>query len=312
MSQDTISCLALTGPTACGKTELALALAAEFPIEIISMDSAMVYRGMDIGTAKPDRETLQRVPHHLIDICDPEEPYSAGRFAGDARRLLGGISRRGRTGLVVGGTMLYLKALREGIAPLPERDEAVRAVIDAEACAEGWEALHRRLARIDPEAARRIEPTDRQRIQRALEVHALTGETISALQRSPQAAPVAVECIAVVPEDRSQLARRIERRFDAMVDQGLVDEVRRLKERPGLSADSTSMRAVGYRQLWAWLDGQTTWDEARFRAITATRQLAKRQLTWLRGDPASWSLSAADPILGRRVGNIVREHIGNA
>jgi tRNA dimethylallyltransferase len=299
------ACIAITGPTACGKTDLALALAREFPLEIVSMDSAMVYRGMDIGTAKPDVATRESVVHHLIDILDPEQSYSAGRFAADTRRLVKEIRARGRFPLVVGGTMLYLKALREGIATLPERDPAVRARIDERAEADGWEALHAELAEIDPEAARRIEPRDRQRIQRALEVHAITGKPLTELQQRASTPAVAVETVALIPPDRQALAASIARRFEAMVAAGLVDEVRALRSRPGLTADSPSMRAVGYRQVWAFLAGEGGWDEAAERAVTATRQLAKRQLTWLRSDTSSERLDATDPglleVLRRRI-----------
>lgn len=291
----TPGCLALTGPTATGKTEIALALAREWPLEIVSMDSAMVYRGMDIGTAKPAPDVLAAVPHHLIDIRDPEESYSAGRFAADAARLVAEIAGRGRIALVVGGTMLYLKALRQGIAALPERDPGLRAAIDARAGMIGWPALHEELARVDPEAAARIEPTDRQRIQRALEVFEATGRPISAWQRVPAAAGLAVDCIALIPPDRAALGEIIERRFHGMVQRGLVEEVRRLRERPGLRADAPSMRAVGYRQIWAHLEGELTWAEAERRAVTATRQLAKRQLTWLRGDSLSARIESDDP-----------------
>jgi len=302
-------CLAITGPTACGKTELALALARDFPLEIISMDSAMVYRGMDIGTAKPDRATRSEVPHHLIDILDPEAAYSAGRFAADATRLVAEIAARGRLPLVVGGTMLYLKALREGIAPLPERDPAIRGRIDARAEQAGWEALHAELAVIDAEAAARIEPGDRQRIQRALEVHAITGRPLSQLQRVGSEPSVIVESIALMPRDRERLKTTIERRFGAMVEEGLIDEVQRLRARPGLTASSASMRAVGYRQVWAHLDGRWDWPEAARRAVAATRQLAKRQLTWLRSDRQTETLAADDPLLGDRLRSRVERHL---
>lgn len=307
-----LRCLAITGPTACGKTELALRLAREFPFEIVSMDSALVYRGMDIGTAKPDPAVRASVPHHLIDILEPEASYSAGRFAADAARLIGDIHARGRLALVVGGTMLYLKALREGIAPLPEADPRVRAAIDAAAAAAGWPAMHAKLAAVDPEAAGRIEPGDRQRIQRALEVHALTGRSLSELQRGTAPTGIEVESIALVPGDRDRLGRRIERRFAAMVEQGLVEEVRRLRERPGLSRSSASMRAVGYRQVWACLDGRLSWPQASARAVAATRQLAKRQLTWLRGDAASKRLPADEAGVEERLGQHVREWMQNA
>jgi tRNA dimethylallyltransferase len=278
----------LTGPTACGKTEIALALAEEFPLEIVSMDSAMVYRGMDIGTAKPDAQTLARVPHHLIDIREPEDSYSAGQFAVDAAAAIDAIRARGRSPLVVGGTMLYLRALRDGLAALPARDESVRAAIDAEAALHGWGAMHERLAAVDPAAARRIERTDPQRIQRALEVHAVTGRPLSELQaQAATAAAAPIEAFALVPADREALRLRVERRFDVMVETGLVAEVERLRARPGLTRAHASMRAVGYRQIWALLDGDYGWDEARRRAVTATRQLAKRQMTWLRSDTAT-------------------------
>ena len=279
-----LRCLAITGPTACGKTGLALELAREFPVEVVSMDSAQVYRGMDIGTAKPNRDVRARIAHHLLDIRDPEDAYSAGEFAADATREIAAITARGRIALVVGGTLLYLKALREGIATLPPRDAATRAAIDAEAAELGWPALHAHLAGIDPDAAARIEPGDRQRIQRALEVYRLTGRPISELQLRPARSAVQVESIALIPGDRAAHAVAVRERFAAMVERGFVEEVRVLRARPRLTAESASMRAVGYRQIWAWLDGRLGWDEAAERAVAATRQLAKRQLTWLRGD----------------------------
>jgi tRNA dimethylallyltransferase len=293
-------CVCLTAPTACGKTELALELAARLPVEIVSMDSAMVYRGMDIGTAKPDPATRAAVPHHLVDIVDPVEAYSAGRFARDAAAAIAAIRGRGKLPLVVGGTLLYLKALRDGLAPLP-RDPQVRAELDAEAETIGFEGLHRLLAEIDPAAAARIAPADRQRIQRALEVFRLTGKPLSALQqRAAQAPRPAVATLALVPGDRAALAERIADRFDAMVAAGFVDEVRRLKSRGDLGAGLPAMRAVGYRQLWAHLDGRWGWDETRQRAIVATRQLAKRQMTWLRTETAAATLPALAPDLTDR------------
>jgi tRNA dimethylallyltransferase len=300
------ACLAITGPTACGKTELALALAEEFPVEIVSMDSAMVYRGMDIGTAKPSAATRRQIPHHLVDILDPEQSYSAGRFAADAARLVDEINARGRVALIVGGTMLYLKALCDGIAKLPERNAAVRAAIDERAGRLGWQALHAELADIDPAAAERIEPGDRQRIQRALEVHALTGTSLSQLQSEGTAGGLELVSIALVPADRARHREAIAGRFQAMVDAGFVDEVGRLKRRPGLRSDSQSMRSVGYRQLWAFLDGHMSWAEAEQKAVIATRQLAKRQLTWLRGDARSEKLETADARLLERL----RRHVG--
>jgi len=274
----------ITGPTACGKTELALQLAERIPLEIISMDSALVYRGLDIGTAKPSPEVRARLPHHLIDIMEPTETYSAGRFARDAASLIAAIHSRGRLPLLVGGTLLYLRALRDGLAMLPRADAVLRERIDREAALHGWSALHERLRQLDPVAAARIAPSDRQRIQRALEVHELTGQPITELQRGERADGSNVVSIALVPESRPDLARRIERRFDSMIEAGFRGEVERLRARGDLRPDMPSMRAVGYRQVWAHLEGEYGWDEARSKAIVATRQYAKRQLTWLRGD----------------------------
>ncbi len=281
-----LNCLCLTGPTACGKTELALALADELPVEVISMDSALVYRGMDIGTAKPSARVRERVAHHLIDIADPSEAYSAGRFANDARAAAAQIAARGRIPLLVGGTLLYLRALTGGLAELPEADPELRRQIDAQAEELGWPALHARLADLDPAAAAKIAPTDRQRIQRALEVYELTGEIISVHQRrDPQGdASVRVTTLAIVAEDRSALAERIEQRFEAMIDAGFVAEVEALMARGDLNPDLPAMRAVGYRQLWGYLSGDYDWAEGRRRALAATRQLAKRQMTWIRSE----------------------------
>jgi tRNA dimethylallyltransferase len=292
-----LRCVCLTGPTACGKSDLALALAERIPLEIVSMDSAMVYRGLDIGTAKPSAAVRADVPHHLIDILDPSEAYSAGRFARDAAAAIRGIAARGRLPLLVGGTLLYLRALRDGLASLPRADESVRRQLDADAAATSWAIQHERLRAVDPEAAARIAPTDRQRIQRALEVYVLTGRPLSQLQRSEKAAPtLRVQTIALVPEQREDLAARIERRFDAMVAAGLVAEVERLRARGDLTLEMPSMRAVGYRQIWGYLDKTYDWEEARRRAIVATRQYAKRQLTWLRGDPRCevWAAFGSD------------------
>ncbi len=306
-----VECVCLTGPTACGKTDLAIALAARAPLEIISMDSALVYRGLDIGTAKPSLSVRSAVPHHLIDILDPTESYSAGRFARDAAALLGEIRARGRLPLLVGGTLLYLRALRDGLSALPRADPAVRAELDAQAAAHGWAALHERLRRVDPGAADRIAPSDRQRIQRALEVHALTQRPITDLQRagSDRRRP-GVLAIALVPESRADLAVRIEQRFDAMVAAGFLSEVEQLRARGDLTPDMPAMRAVGYRQMWAHLDGQCTFDEARAKAIVATRQYAKRQLTWLRGDPRieRWPALAAD-LVDRCIERLSKENL---
>lgn len=286
-------CVCLTGPTASGKTRLALALAEEFPAEIVSMDSAMVYRGMDIGTDKPDVATRERVPHHLVDIVEPEEAYSAGRFAADAASAIRAIRSRGKLAIVAGGTLLYLRALREGLADLPERDAAVREAIDREAGEIGWPAMHAQLAAVDPEAAAKIDVADRQRIQRALEVFRVAGRPLSQLQRaSNDRQRFDLVTYALVPPDRAELRARIEARFDEMVERGLIEEVRALRERPALTASASSMRAVGYRQIWAYLEHRCTWAAARERAITATRQLAKRQMTWLRGDEDTERLAA--------------------
>ena len=277
--------MCITGPTACGKTDLALALAEEFPLEVISMDSAMVYRGMDIGTAKPGPDILAAVPHHLVDILEPTETYSAGRFADDARDAVGRIRGRGRVPVLAGGTLLYLRALRDGLAALPRADPSIRRRLDREAELFGWTRLYNRLERVDAAAASRISPKDRQRIQRALEVHELTGKPISALQSRKHPRPgMRVRAVALVPSDRERLAERIERRFDAMVRAGFVEEVGALRDRGDLDPAMPSMRAIGYRQIWSYLDGDCGWPEARDRAIAATRQLAKRQLTWLRSE----------------------------
>ncbi|HEX3915516.1 MAG TPA: tRNA (adenosine(37)-N6)-dimethylallyltransferase MiaA [Steroidobacteraceae bacterium] len=272
------------GPTGAGKSDLALQLAERLPLEIISVDSALIYRGMDIGTAKPSSALRARAVHHLIDIRDPTEGYSVGEFALDVRRVMQEVWSRGRQPLLVGGTMMYFHALTAGIADLPEADFAVRADIDALAARSGWPAVHRQLAEVDPQAAARIHVNDPQRIQRALEVHRVTGETITKLQQARVSAFADVNVIefALAPLERGELHTKIELRFKAMLDAGFVDEVRRLYERGDLSPEHPSMRAVGYRQMWRYLAGQSALNEASNQAIAATRQLAKRQLTWLR------------------------------
>lgn len=278
----------LLGPTASGKSAVAMMLAERFPVEIISLDSAQVYRLLDIGTAKPSAEERRQVPHHLIDILDPEEAYSAARFAADARQLIENILSRGRLPLLVGGTMLYAKALRQGLHDLPPADSALRAELDQQAAEAGWPALHARLAVIDPVTAARLAPNDSQRIQRALEVHALTGKPLSQWIADPRDSAVpAFDClrIALEPSDRSALHARIESRFRLMIERGLIDEVRHLRTRPNLHPELPSMRSVGYRQVWAWLDAPTTLESLVTLGTAATRQLAKRQLTWLRSDP---------------------------
>lgn len=275
----------LMGPTASGKTDLALALAERLPVEIVSVDSALVYRGMDIGTAKPSPEILARVPHHLVDIVDAAEPYSAGRFRDDALAAMADIRARGRQPLLVGGTMLYFRALERGLAPLPAADAATRAALDAEAAVRGWPALHAELGRVDPAAAERIRPSDPQRIQRALEVWRLTGRTLSSLQAASSGPPTGWRFLKLgLTLERAGLHARIEARLEAMLAAGFAEEVRRLHERGDLHAGLPSVRAVGYRQLWAWLEGEYAADEARRRAVVATRRLARRQMTWLRAE----------------------------
>ena len=272
------------GPTASGKTTVALQLVERFPCEIISVDSAQIYRGMDIGTAKPDAATLERVPHHLIDILDPTERYSAAHFREDALRLMRETCARGRIPLLVGGTMLYFKALREGLSQLPPADTAMRAVIDAMAKASGWPALHRELSRLDPVTAARLKPNDAQRIQRALEICYLTGQPMSRVlgQSEIAALPYRVTAIGLRPGDRAVLHQRIGVRFERMLANGLIGEVESLRRRHDLNRSLPSMRCVGYRQVWQYLDGEFDKQEMREKGVAATRQLAKRQLTWLR------------------------------
>lgn len=276
--------IALIGPTASGKTDLALALAERFPVEIVSLDSAQVFIGMDIGTAKPDRETLARFPHHLIDLITPEERYSAAQFRADALRVMAEITARGKVPLLVGGTMLYFKALVEGLADLPPADPALRAAIDAEAAARGWPALHAELAKGDPVTAARLAPTDAQRIQRALEVLRLTGKPLGDFWQGQarEALPYRLLTLALAAPERQLLHERIAQRFRAMLAAGLVAEVEGLREKYRLTAELPSMRCVGYRQVWEMLEGQLPMAELTDRGIFATRQFAKRQLTWLR------------------------------
>lgn len=288
MTAAALPAILLMGPTAAGKSELALRLAERFRCEVVSVDSAQVYRGMDIGTAKPDAATRARVPHHLIDLLEPAERYSAARFRADALAACAGVRARGRLPLLVGGTMLYFKALADGLSALPPADPGVRAAIDARAAAAGWPALHAELERIDPQTARRLAPNDAQRIQRALEVHALTGTPLSLLQgaRQPGEGLGRVIPLALVPGDRAALHAAIERRFDAMLDAGLVAELAALRRRLPLDPELPAMRSVGYRQAWEFLDGKIDRPTLRAKGIAATRQLAKRQLTWLRSTPA--------------------------
>jgi tRNA dimethylallyltransferase len=301
--------LCLAGPTASGKTAAALAIAdaleATRPVEIVSVDSALVYRGMDIGTAKPSAAERARVPHHLIDILEPAEAYSAARFVADARRLIAEIDARGRTALLVGGTMLYFKALFNGLDAMPAADPAIRDELNRRAAREGWPALHAELAAVDPAAAARIAPADSQRIQRALEVYRISGTPLSA-QQTRVAVEVHAPLIALEPHDRRWLHERIAARFAAMLDAGLVDEVRALRARGDLNAELPSMRSVGYRQVWAALD------DGRLATLletgsAATRQLAKRQLTWLRGMPQRLSVACDEPAALDRVVALARD-----
>ncbi|MDR2093402.1 MAG: tRNA (adenosine(37)-N6)-dimethylallyltransferase MiaA [Azoarcus sp.] len=282
--------LLLLGPTASGKTACALALARALPVEIVSVDSALVYRGMDIGTAKPSAAERACCPHHLIDILSPEESYSAARFCDDARRLMGEITARGHIPLLTGGTMLYFKALREGLSALPSADAALRADIERRARTAGWPALHAELARLDPKAAARLAPNDAQRIQRALEIVLIAGQPLAQLQarhETPRATHRFIP-LALVPSARSELHARIAARFDQMLAAGLLDELAALRRRYRLDPELPSMRAVGYRQAWAYLDGALDAASLREQGIAATRQLAKRQSTWLRQFRERW------------------------
>jgi tRNA dimethylallyltransferase len=275
----------LMGPTASGKTALAVVLAQRWPLSIVSVDSALVYRGMDVGTAKPDRETLRIAPHRLIDLCAPTQAYSAADFCRDALQAMRDITQAGRVPLLVGGTGMYFRSLQQGMSDLPEADPALRLRLEADAQQVGWAAMHERLRAADPVAAGRIHPNDPQRIQRALEVIAISGRPLSELQgRRNRQLPFRVLKIAVSPADRAVLHRRIEARFATMLESGLIDEVRALMAMPGMHADLPSMRSVGYRQAWQHLQGEFDARELRDRGVFATRQLAKRQITWLRAE----------------------------
>ncbi|MBI3041842.1 MAG: tRNA (adenosine(37)-N6)-dimethylallyltransferase MiaA [Betaproteobacteria bacterium] len=274
----------LMGPTASGKTAVAARLAQSLPCEIISVDSAQVYKGMDIGTAKPEAALLEQAPHHLLDIIEPHESYSAARFRDDALALMREITERDRIPLLAGGTMLYFRALTEGLNELPEADPMIRLMIDTMAEEGGWPAVHARLKRVDPETAARLEPTDAQRIQRALEIYLITNQPMSVLLQKPKYVyfPYTPIRISLVPSDREVLHMRIARRFDAMLEAGLVEELRKLREEYALETEMPSMRCVGYRQAWEHLEGRIGLGELREQGVAATRQLAKRQLTWLR------------------------------
>ena len=281
----------LMGPTASGKTDLAIQLRQQLPVEVISVDSALIYRGMDIGTAKPSKAELALAPHRLINICDPAESYSAANFRTDALREMQEISAQGKIPLLVGGTMLYYKALLEGLSPLPSADEKVRSEIEAKAALVGWGGLHQELSKIDPISAQRINPNDSQRINRALEVFYLTGKTLTELTaQKGEALPYDILQFAIAPEKREVLHLRIEQRFHKMIELGFQQEVEKLYRRPDLNENLPSIRCVGYRQMWEYLRGDYDHDEMVFRGICATRQLAKRQITWLRGwtSPIQW------------------------
>ncbi|MEG9533158.1 tRNA (adenosine(37)-N6)-dimethylallyltransferase MiaA [Mannheimia indoligenes] len=289
--------LFLMGPTASGKTDLAIALRQELPVEVISVDSALIYKGMDIGTAKPSKAELALAPHRLIDILDPAESYSAMNFHSDALREMADITAQGKIPLLVGGTMLYYKALLEGLSPLPSADPTIRAEIEARAEQQGWAILHQELVKIDPIAGARINPNDSQRINRALEVFYITGKTMTELTaQQGEALPYNILQFAIAPEDRAVLHQRIEQRFHKMIDLGFEEEVKRLFLREDLHINLPSIRCVGYRQMWEYLQGDISLDEAIFKGICATRQLAKRQITWLRGwqSELTW-LDSLDP-----------------
>lgn len=299
----------LMGPTASGKTDLAMALAGELPVELISVDSALVYRGMDIGTAKPSPQELEQYPHRLIDICDPAEPYSVERFRQDALRAMREIAAAGHIPLLVGGTMLYFRALQYGLSPLPASDPAVRAELEEELGKRGLAALHEELSRVDPRSAERIHVNDTQRTLRALEVWRISGKPLSELQARQEGEVMPFRPIKLVraPTERAELHERIERRFHAMLAAGFEQEVKALIARGDLRPDLPSMRSVGYRQMWAWLRGETSYEDMVARGIAATRQLAKRQMTWLRSEKgASWLDDASGDVLEPAV-RVVRQ-----
>ncbi|HEY8117752.1 MAG TPA: tRNA (adenosine(37)-N6)-dimethylallyltransferase MiaA [Methylophilaceae bacterium] len=300
------------GPTASGKTGVAVELFQRLPVELISVDSALVYRDMDIGTAKPDAATLAQAPHHLIDVIDPTETYSAAQFCADALRLMADITTKGKIPLLVGGTMLYFKALQGGLGELPQAAPAIRSRLDSEALEIGWPGMHAKLVKIDPETAARLKSGDSQRIQRALEVWEVSGKTMTQLfaEQTSKALPYRLLKLALVPSDRSVLHQRIATRFEQMLKAGFIDEVRALKAKyPMLHADLPSMRCVGYRQALQYLDGEFGLDELREKGVAATRQLAKRQLTWLRGMDDTVELDCLDSGLNENIFNIINQNI---
>jgi len=301
----------LMGPTASGKTGIAVELAQRLPVELISVDSALVYRGMDIGTAKPDAATLARAPHHLIDIRNPTEAYSVAAFRHDTLRLMADITARGKVPLLVGGTMLYFKALREGLSDLPQADPEVRAALDAEIAQHGIAHLHKQLAAVDAETAARLSPNDSQRIQRAMEIYRITGQPMSALisrQESPEL-PYRTILVALIPSDRAPLHARIATRFKAMLAQGLVEELRALRANYPLHPDLPAMRCVGYRQAWQFMEGEINEAQLLETGIAATRQLAKRQLTWLRSMPGIIELDCLAPGLSQQVDDAIQRRM---
>ena len=314
MSERPVPIICLMGPTASGKTDLAVELVEQLPLEIISVDSAMVYKGMDIGTAKPDAETLRRAPHRLIDFLDPSEPYSAARFCKDALREIETITRSGKIPFLVGGTMLYFRSLLQGLAELPAADEGVRAALAAEAGAIGWPQMHRQLTEVDPQAAARIHPNDPQRISRALEVYRLTGVPLSQWIAQPaQVFPYQPVLLGLVPSDRGILHERIARRFEYMLANGLVAEVQQLYQRGDLDVDKPAIRAVGYRQVWQYLSGELDYRGMQEKGIVATRQLAKRQLTWLRSMPDLNNIDCLNKDLATTVLKLLEQrHINSA
>ncbi|MBT0717476.1 tRNA (adenosine(37)-N6)-dimethylallyltransferase MiaA [Rosenbergiella epipactidis] len=298
----------IMGPTASGKTALAIELAKTLPVEIISVDSALVYRGMDIGTAKPTVAEQAAAPHHLLDLIDPSQSYSAADFRRDALQKMAEITQRGAIPILVGGTMLYFKALLEGLSPLPSANPEIRQHLEQRAKLEGWETLHQELCLIDPKAGARIHPNDPQRLTRALEVFLISGKTLTELtETAGEALPYDVYQFAIAPQDREVLHQRIEMRFQQMLNEGFEDEVRALYQRGDLHVDLPSVRCVGYRQMWSWLDGEIDYNEMVFRGICATRQLAKRQMTWLRGWKALVWLDSLQPDQAReKVLNVIR------
>jgi tRNA dimethylallyltransferase len=302
----------IMGPTASGKTANAMALADRFPVELISVDSAQVFRDMDLGTAKPDQETLARYPHRLIDLISPEESYSAARFRSDALAAMGEITAAGKVPVLVGGTMMYFRALLHGLADLPQADAALRARIDAEAAAEGWPAMHAKLAILDPVTAARLHPTDSQRLQRALEICRLSGRPMSALLAESECQPPPYDFLSIglLPSDRAVLHERIAQRFDQMLQAGLDAELRLLRQKYTLHANLPSMRCVGYRQAWEAQEGTIPASELRDRGIFATRQLAKRQITWLGNSFTSENYDCLDALLAEKIASRAGQYLG--